>query len=115
MSAIEALKARQRGAATSPTQKAQPTSESEEQPVMSSANRFNLLRKDSSQNATPKSPRKSAAKDPRLQRGVESPASRSRGTAVAGYVLIVFDKYHYSPIVQRKYRTYEIRAGWSLP
>ncbi|KAI1065274.1 hypothetical protein LB507_000053 [Fusarium sp. FIESC RH6] len=84
MSAIEALKARQRGAATSPTQKTQPTSESEEQPVMSSANRFNLLRKDSSQNAAPKSPRKSAAKDPRLQRGVESPASRSRGTAVAG-------------------------------
>lgn len=92
MSAIEALKARQRGAAASPTQKTQPTLESEEQPVMSSVNRFNLLRKDSSQDAASKSPRKSAAKDPRLHRGVESPVSRSRGTAVAGYVLNISDK-----------------------
>jgi polynucleotide 5'-hydroxyl-kinase GRC3/NOL9 len=90
MSALSALQARRREAAASSSQSTQPVSESDEKPVTSSVNPFSLLRKDSSQNGAPKTPKKNAVKEQYLPRGAESPASHSRGIVTAGYVSILF-------------------------
>ncbi|WXC40594.1 Polynucleotide 5'-hydroxyl-kinase grc3 [Fusarium graminearum] len=83
MSALSALQARRREAAASPVQTTQTGSESDEKSVTTSVNPYQLLRKDSSQSTAPKTPKKNVVKDQYLPRGAESPASRSRGVAIA--------------------------------
>ncbi|RGP70419.1 polynucleotide 5 -hydroxyl-kinase grc3 [Fusarium sporotrichioides] len=82
MSALSALQARRREAAASPVQTTQTGSESDEKSVTTSVNPYQLLRKDSSQNAAPKTPKKNAVKDKFVPRGAGSPASHSRGVAI---------------------------------
>ncbi|KAM0503716.1 hypothetical protein ACHAP8_002957 [Fusarium lateritium] len=82
MSALSALQARLREGAASPASTMETGSESDEKSATTSVNRFDALRKNSSQKTTPKSPKKSAVNQ-YLQRGAESPASRSRGVAIA--------------------------------
>ncbi|RGP80374.1 polynucleotide 5 -hydroxyl-kinase grc3 [Fusarium longipes] len=83
MSALSALQARRREAAASPSQTTQAVSEPDEKPITTSVNPFSLLRKDSTQNGAPKTPKKSAAKELYPTRGAESQASHSKGIATA--------------------------------
>ncbi|RKL16784.1 Polynucleotide 5'-hydroxyl-kinase GRC3 [Fusarium oxysporum] len=82
MSAIAALAARRREAAASSTS-AQQSSQCDEEPPTSNVNYFSPLQKGTSQVGTPSTPKKSAVKTPRSQRGTESPAAHPKSHEMA--------------------------------
>ncbi|WKT39434.1 Polyribonucleotide 5'-hydroxyl-kinase Clp1, P-loop domain [Fusarium oxysporum f. sp. vasinfectum] len=82
MSAIAALAARRREAAASSTS-AQQSSQCDEKPPTSNVNYFSPLQKGTSQVGTPSTPKKSAVKTPRSQRGTESPAAHPKSHEMA--------------------------------
>ncbi|KAF4963717.1 hypothetical protein FSARC_8287 [Fusarium sarcochroum] len=80
MSAISALAARRREAAASPSPTTQQPPETDEKPIVSNTNYFSPLQKGDNQNGTPSTPKKSAVRAPRPQRGTESPRAHPKAS-----------------------------------